>query len=247
MGDDARELGARPWPVIWPVRVVVGLIALSLVGAVVDVRLDGQWNGPPVEVATRVLEEPDRDVRWLVREYRSPFSAQVARAVRPLGGREVAAGVVVGLALFGWLCRRPAAIRLATDVLLASLLSAAIAFGIQIAAGRSRPDAEEGVAAFHGPTLSRSDRSFPSGHATQAFALATVIGEAIPSPAARVAAQGLAGLVALSRVHDDRHFYSDAVAGALIGSTTGWLVVRRRRRRDALRAAAGTAIRERRT
>ncbi len=246
MRSGSGASGGQLRPAIWPVRFVIGLAALSLVAAVVDVHLDGQWDGPPAELAVRVLEEPDRDIRWLTLEYRSPLSSLVARAVRPLGSREVAAAVVVGLALYGWLRRRPAATRLAADVLLASLLSAAVAFSIQLAVGRSRPGAEEGVAAFHGPTLSRPARSFPSGHATQAFALATVIGEAVPSPVVRVAAQGLAALVAFSRVHDDRHFYSDVVAGALIGSATGWFVIRRRRR-NAPRAAADTAVREPRT
>lgn len=236
-----RSLRAPARPAVRAVRVLVGLTLLSLVGGAVDVRLDGQWRGPAAELATRVLEEPDRDVRWLAREYRSPLSSAIARAVRPLGGREVAAALVAGLALLGWLRRRPAATRLAADLLLASLLSAALAAALQVAVGRSRPWTGQGVAAFHGPTLSGPDHSFPSGHATQAFAVAAVIGEALPHPAASAAVQGLAALVALSRVYDDRHFYSDVVAGALIGSTTGWLVVRRRRRRGAPQPALGTA------
>lgn len=218
---------------VWPVGWCVGLAVLSLVGGALDVRMDGQWHGSPAELAVRVLQEPDRDVRWLALEYRSPLSSQVARLVRPLGGREVAAAVVVGLALFGWYFRRPRAVRLAADVLLASVLSAALVLGIQCAVGRSRPSAGQGVAAFHGPTLDRFARSFPSGHATQAFALATVIGGSVPSPAVAVAAQGLAALVAVSRVHDDRHFYSDVVVGAMLGSATAWLVVRRRQAREA--------------
>lgn len=229
MGSPATMARKRVWPVGW----LAGLAALSLVGGALDVRMDGQWHGSPVELAMRVLEEPDRDVRWLALEYRSPQSSAVARLVRPLGGREVAAAVVVGLALFGWLFRRPRAVRLAGDVLLASVLSAALVLGIQCAVGRSRPSAGQGVAAFHGPTLDRLARSFPSGHATQAFALATVIGGSVPFPAVAVAAQGLAVLVAVSRVHDDRHFYSDIVTGALLGSATALLVLRRRRARKA--------------
>lgn len=229
MSSPATRARRRVWPVGW----LVGLAVLSLVVGALDVRMDGQWRGSPAEIVVRVLEEPDRDVRWLALEYRSPLSSQVARLVRPLGGREVAAAVVVGLALFGWRFRRPGAVRLAADVLVASVLSAALVLGIQCAVGRSRPSAGQGVAAFHGPTLDRLARSFPSGHATQAFALATVIGSRVPSPAVAVVAQGLAALVAVSRVHDDRHFYSDVVVGALLGSATAWLVVRRRQAREA--------------
>lgn len=225
----ATTARARVRPFAW----LAGLAALVLVAAAVDVRVDGKWSGSPAELAVRVLEEPDRDARRLALEYRSPWSSQVARLVRPLGGREVAAAAVVGLGLFGWLRRRPWAVRLAADLLLASVLSAALAVGIQCAAGRSRPSADLGVAAFNGPSLDRRERSFPSGHATQAFALAAVISGSVPSPAVATGAWGLAALVALSRVHDDRHFFSDVVAGGLLGSATSLLVLRRRRAREA--------------
>ncbi|MEW6490015.1 MAG: phosphatase PAP2 family protein, partial [Thermodesulfobacteriota bacterium] len=42
----------------------------------------------------------------------------------------------------------------------------------------------------------------------------------------------LAALVALSRVHDDRHWLSDAAAGAAIGTATGlWVAGRSREER----------------
>ena len=65
-----------------------------------------------------------------------------------------------------------------------------------------------------------SDRfSFPSGHAMNAFALATVLGLAFPwaaSPLALVAAS-----VAVSRVVLGLHFLSDVVVGSLLGALIG--------------------------
>ncbi len=58
-------------------------------------------------------------------------------------------------------------------------------------------------------------RSFPSGHATLAFALAGCL--TVRWPRARVVWIGLATLVALSRIGVGMHWPSDLIAGAGIG------------------------------
>ncbi|HWP34102.1 MAG TPA: hypothetical protein VNM66_00755, partial [Thermodesulfobacteriota bacterium] len=92
----------------WLVRALIGLVVVSVVGGALDVRLDGGWEGTRAELARHVLEEPDRDVRAAVLAHRSRYTAALARAVRPLGGREVAVALVLGLALAGRVLRRPA-------------------------------------------------------------------------------------------------------------------------------------------
>lgn len=70
--------------------------------------------------------------------------------------------------------------------------------------------------------------SFPSGHATNAFALSTVA--ALSFPAVTPLAGALAGSIALSRVVLGRHFLSDVIAGALLGvlvGSTAYLAVAR--------------------
>lgn len=93
---------------------------------------------------------------------------------------------------------------------------------LKTVAGRSRPSEGKGTHDFH-PL--NGGASFPSGHTTQAFALASVISEHADRPWVSGLSYGLAGLVGLSRVEQRQHFLSDVVAGGLIGTFVGKAVV----------------------
>lgn len=80
--------------------------------------------------------------------------------------------------------------------------------------GRPRP-AEVFPGLDAGVDFWQPGRSFPSGHATLAFALATAI--SFRWPKAKGIAFTLAALVALSRVALGLHWPSDVVAGVAIG------------------------------
>jgi membrane-associated phospholipid phosphatase len=68
--------------------------------------------------------------------------------------------------------------------------------------------------------------AYPSGHTSNAFAVATVFAEELGGPAGWVAYPIAAG-VAWSRINDEAHWASDVVLGALVGIATGQIVVRR--------------------
>ncbi len=65
----------------------------------------------------------------------------------------------------------------------------------------------------------RGSYSFPSSHATNAFATAVVLDAVFPG--ARAALLVLAGLVSYSRIYVGDHWPSDVLAGALLGSLIG--------------------------
>lgn len=103
--------------------------------------------------------------------------------------------------------------------------------------GRGRPETftDQSPLAFH-PNWSMFEyQSFPSGHATTAFAVAMVV--AFIWPRTLSAALVFAGLVAFSRVVVGAHYPTDITAGAVLGvlgayfvrnlfASRGWLFTR---------------------
>ena len=87
--------------------------------------------------------------------------------------------------------------------------------GLKLAIRRERPDHSNRV-------------SFPSGHASNAFAAATVIARHYPRLS--VPTFGLASYIAVSRMAANKHHFSDIVAGAGFGYGVGRLVTRRNSR-----------------
>ena len=69
------------------------------------------------------------------------------------------------------------------------------------------------------------DDSFPSGHTTQAFAVASVIAEHYDPLWIKIASYGVAVMVGYARMEENAHFASDVLAGAIIGTVVGRSVV----------------------
>jgi membrane-associated phospholipid phosphatase len=102
------------------------------------------------------------------------------------------------------------------DLLRAQILSGVIVQGIKHTVRRDRP--------------SGACCAFPSGHAAAAFAAAAVLERHLGY---RLSWPALAGAtyVATSRLVDNRHFLSDVVFGAAVGTASGWTVVGTRGRK----------------
>jgi membrane-associated phospholipid phosphatase len=82
---------------------------------------------------------------------------------------------------------------------------------------RARPDARVERSEFFD-----GGNSFPSGHSTQAWAVATVIAnEYRDRRAVQVAAYGVATAVSVARFTGHKHYLSDVVAGSALGYAIG--------------------------
>ena len=187
----------------------LGLAAVAVVGVTLDRTLD------------------DAVVR-----NRKPSWDSPAKAVAQLGGTGglvLIGGGYLGASLLGMNEARS----MWVDAGIATILSQAAIYPVKMAVGRVRPADGQGNDAFR--PFSGSD-SFPSGHTTQAFAIASAISLHADSPWVGATAYGLAGLVGLSRMETRDHFAADVLGGALVGTTIGRAVVRIDQKR---RTAAG--------
>ena len=118
----------------------------------------------------------------------------------------------------------------------AIVVGAGISGVLKLALGRARPytSADTNPRNFSlGRGLKGTDfQSFPSGHSTTAFAAAAAVSAEMTEwwPHQRwivnPVVYGGAALVGLSRIYEDKHWASDVVMGAAIGSFAGLKVVR---------------------
>jgi membrane-associated phospholipid phosphatase len=68
-----------------------------------------------------------------------------------------------------------------------------------------------------------SSRSFPSGHTSEAFSLATTLSILHPKWYIIIPSYTFASLVGYSRIYLGAHYPSDVIAGALVGMGAAWL------------------------
>lgn len=111
------------------------------------------------------------------------------------------------------------------------LATGAVTQTLKWAVGRPRPDLGPDDEELQPGSFDNDHQAWPSGHAAVAFSLATSVAMESDRVWVGAAAYGLAGVTAWSRVRADRHWASDVVAGAAIGtlatrSTIRWLEAR---------------------
>ncbi|HSI04182.1 MAG: phosphatase PAP2 family protein [Myxococcota bacterium] len=158
------------------------------------------------------LHAYDEAILVRVRKWEVPRLTKVMRALTNIGNASSWWVMGLGLMACGGSARRPA-ILLGT----AALVGAGVSQVIKRTALRPRPNPQVlGLAAL----TENPDRfSFPSGHATAAFAVAvSLTGEgAWLGPASMALATG----IGVSRVYLGAHYPLDVAAGAVLGSITG--------------------------
>jgi len=166
--------------------------------------------GTGAAVAAGAVEDPEDQQAFLAGSVLDP-PGDVGNAV---GNPFVLTGLAAGTWLIGRAASEDSFRRAGYDGAEALLASGGIALVLKQAVDRTRPDG--------------SRYSFPSGHATGTFALAPVLAHHFGWKGG-VAGYGLSAAASIGRLKDRRHFLSDVVAGAALGTMVGTAVVAQRR------------------
>ena len=129
-----------------------------------------------------------------------------------LGGTVAVVGGTIGLFSAGRISRGDRFRAASYDLSQAIIVAGIYTLALKEAAQRERPDGSNNL-------------SFPSGHASNAFAIASVLARHYRKLA--IPAYGFGTFVAVSRMAAEKHHFSDIVVGSGLGVSIGRVVVRR--------------------
>lgn len=169
------------------------------------------WLGAGTAAAALVHPE-DHDINAELADKSSVFAAG-----KVIGATPTILGAAAAAYLVGSWTESPRLRHLGLDEIEGAILADVIAEGGKQIARRDRPLNADGS--------KQAGFSFPSGHATTAFTAATILQQHLGYRAG-IPTYLVASYVAISRLHDNRHFASDvafgAATGIIIGRSVTW-------------------------
>jgi hypothetical protein len=180
----------------------------------------------PLVAGIGVLSAVDEDTAEAVDRGLSKSDVRASREFSDVADDVFSYGLPLTMWSIGRIAHRP---RLAETGGL--MTQALVSSGVEVTAlkaltGRTRPFGKE-MGEFGGPAAGGD--SFPSGHTTSAFAVATVLAGRTDRKWVKWTAYGVAGLIAATRITGERHFPGDVLAGAGIGFAQGRITLKNRR------------------
>jgi len=235
-------LRAQEPPAIPPLDAPLQMPRLAWEDTKAVVQAPGGWKTPDWSLAALGAASVglafalDRRIDDGVLHHHRDTWDSFSKKIETLGGT---GGIVLvgGIYAGGLLAESPELRAMGADAGMALLISrVALDLPLKTLAGRSRPVDGEGP--HHSECFGKGD-GFPSGHATQAFAIASAVAAHTENLWLAGGAYGMATLVGLARIERRQHYASDVVAGALLGTAVGKIVVSTNRR---LRSGAPGAV-----
>lgn len=187
------------------------------------------WSHTALILGTTVaLYHNDHRIQKLSQEDQSRSSSDISSVFGQFGENRILIPSLGVVYLFGKGCKNErledCAILSMESLLLATFVTNAIKFSTH----RSRPYTGEDYDSWAEPSWDNNNDylSFPSGHATSAFSVATIIAnEYKEKPLVPFFSYTVASLTAISRIHDNKHWASDVFLGSVIGYYTGKVVI----------------------
>jgi membrane-associated phospholipid phosphatase len=170
--------------------------------------------------AVALLFFADKPIARVFHGYYGPNTRTIAQAFDKFGEPTGMAVVLGGLGIAALATRDKGMVRTLVRTAGAVAIASGVSETFKYAIGRLRPYADPDRDAldfrpFRGAQLGTP--SFPSGHTTVAFALATSLGDASHNRWVRLGLWGVAAGTGWARLQLDQHWVTDIVAGAAVG------------------------------
>jgi membrane-associated phospholipid phosphatase len=184
-------------------------------------------------VATGLYENDVKIMNW-AQERKTTTANDVGDTVTSFGHGKYTPMIIGGMYVYGYAADDGKARKTALLSVESFVLTGIFVQTLKHAARRHRPNTGDPSRTFDGPGLRNptSNSSFPSGHASSAFAVATVIASEYDNAVVPALAYGTAAITALNRVMHNAHWPSDTFVGAAIGYFTGKAIVASHRKGD---------------
>ena len=131
------------------------------------------------------------------------------------------AGIAFSTYILGRLAKDEKVIETGKALIEAEIITTVLTKIIKVSTGRERPNGVE----------DRYSSSFPSGHASGSFALASVF-DVMYGHKIGIPLYMFAGFVAYSRLSDNKHFLSDVLFGAVLGTVVGRTVAKMHKKEE---------------
>ncbi|GGH76590.1 phosphatase PAP2 family protein [Phaeocystidibacter marisrubri] len=187
------------------------------------------WVASGVLVGGVALYTQDEAIRESVQGFRSPTTDNLSKYIaEPFGSGYYSMGATAIAYGAGWAFKDEKLRRTSLQAAKAYVLTAGATFVLKQLTHRSRPYESGRDDLWYGPyALTFENDGFPSGHTSTAFAVASVYAHAYSDrPWLQVGLYSVAGLTALSRMNDDKHWASDVFIGAALGWYIGRTIVK---------------------
>lgn len=157
----------------------------------------------------------DQEIMDVVQKNKSKITEPLTDVGYFLGSGPAAWGIAAGSYFIGMVYHKNHLKKAGLFIVGSSIATSIAAAAAKETFGRKRPIKGAGPYAFFQP----DSKSFYSGHATQAFSVATVISEVFKEeyPIVPYVAYGLAAITGYARMHEHAHWASDVIVGAIAG------------------------------
>ncbi|MFB0566768.1 MAG: phosphatase PAP2 family protein [Candidatus Aminicenantaceae bacterium] len=181
------------------------------------------WDGKDLLTFSAVLGTGilfyafDQEINDWLQDNRTSFSDDFFKVATDIGHGAFLAGLMTAMYASGELFKSNSLRKTALLSLESFVISGVLVLGLKFSTGRARPQMGKSKNTFHLFSTRSSYNSFPSGHASSAFAVATTVAEQSDKTVIDILAYSLATVVAVSRIHNSKHWASDALVGSAIG------------------------------